>query len=73
MKLSKMMLSDAQQISGWNYAPPYSFYNSDGSADTIEEYIDGTYYAVHNDEGDLIGFYCSEGIPGSWGKKIRIV
>ncbi len=43
---------------GGNTHHPYSFYNSDGNADTIEEYIDGTYYAVHNDDDDLIGFYC---------------
>lgn len=58
MNITKMSLEEAHEVSTWKYDHPYSFYNSDGSAESIEEFMDGTYYAARNAADDLIGYYC---------------
>ncbi len=50
------------KILNWKYDEPYSFYNicKDDSdyIDTIIEFISGYYYSVHNENDDLIGYFC---------------
>ena len=46
----------AEDISTWKYDDIYSFYNHNES--NITEYMDGTYYACLDNDGDLIGYFC---------------
>lgn len=49
---------DALIISKWQYPEPYSIYSFDGSERCINELLDGSYYSVFNDSGELIGYFC---------------
>lgn len=53
-----MTMAEAQEIIKWKYPQEYSFYNFDDSAETLQELLDGTYYAACDDEHQLIGFFC---------------
>lgn len=58
--IAKPMDEDiAWNIATWQYEPPYDFYNSEQSHETIDEMLDGSYYAVLNEEQEVIGFYCT--------------
>lgn len=46
-----------RQIMTWQYPEPYGIYNMCDEEDIIEEMMDGSYYAVV-DENDLVGFLC---------------
>lgn len=66
MIIKEMDERDAVEISTWVYMEPYSLYSMDGSRETIEELMDGTYYTVTN-EGEVIGYFCfgkSAQVPG---------
>lgn len=66
MIIKEMDIKDAVEISTWIYMEPYSLYSLDGSQETIEELMDGTYYTVTN-EGKIIGYFCygkSAQVPG---------
>jgi [ribosomal protein S18]-alanine N-acetyltransferase len=42
----------------WEYHVPYDFYNTEVSSESLQEMLDGSYFAVVNDENKLIGFFC---------------
>ncbi|WP_249898110.1 GNAT family N-acetyltransferase [Paenibacillus sp. PK3_47] len=56
-RFSRMEEQEARQIADWKYEPPYSMYNSNDPED-IGELMDGSYYAVHTYDHELIGFFC---------------
>jgi ribosomal-protein-alanine N-acetyltransferase len=49
---------DVREIEMWRYEGPYSVYNW-GEGDNLEELLDrrSPYYAVMNEQGELIGFF----------------
>lgn len=49
----------ATQILNWRYPYPYDFYNNTVNDESMSEILDGTYRAVHNEKGELFGFYCT--------------
>lgn len=55
----KMTRAYATTIAGWQYNSPIDFYNGDGTEETIQEYLDGTYYVVLDPHEQLFGFYCA--------------
>lgn len=66
LSIIDMKIEDAKEISRWTYEEPYSLYSMDGSNDTIEELMDGSYYTVLNGK-NIIGYYCygkSAQVPG---------
>lgn len=48
----------AALIAEWTYEESYSFYNMDGSEETISELMNGEYYYVLNSDNELFGFIC---------------
>ena len=58
----KMGDEEAQEVAGWRYDPPYSFYDADQDPEDLEELLDadqrgGRYYSVTDDRGELVGFF----------------
>ncbi|SFS41142.1 GNAT family protein [Paenibacillus sp. 453mf] len=49
----------AASIAGWTYEESYSFYNMDGTEETISELMNGEYYYVLNSDNELFGFICT--------------
>jgi len=54
-----MKKAAAKEILGWRYEAPYDFYNLDFSVDSLNEFLNGTYYVLSDEENGVIGFYCS--------------
>lgn len=52
--------ADARAIQAWRYEGPYSVYNQDDDDGGIPAMLDrrSPYYAVQDDKGELIGFFC---------------
>lgn len=48
----------AVEISKWVYPEPYTLYSFDGSEETVEELLVGSYYAVLTGQSELVGYYC---------------
>ena len=48
----------AKDILNWKYDEPYDFYNNELTDEALNELLDGSYYAVVNENKDLIGFFC---------------
>lgn len=46
----------AAEIVRWQYPPPYAVYDMNESS--LPELLDGSYYAVSDAEGHLVGYYC---------------
>jgi len=68
-----MTLEDASQISCWTYDEPYSLYSNDGSDESADELMNGDYYAVFDNDDELIGFICagqSARVPGGYAAAI---
>jgi len=67
MKFSftQMTEDDAREILGWRYDRPYDHYNSDPAdlETKVQELIDpqNCYFALRNEDGGLIGYYCFGG------------
>lgn len=57
-KINKMSINEAILISKWRYPEPYSIYSMDGGKEVVNELLDGSYYSVIDDDGNLIGYYC---------------
>ncbi|WKA54613.1 GNAT family N-acetyltransferase [Planococcus shixiaomingii] len=49
----------AKEILGWKYAKPYDFYNNDVTEERLREMLDGSYSVLVDDNGKLIGFFCT--------------
>ncbi|TCP31273.1 ribosomal protein S18 acetylase RimI-like enzyme [Scopulibacillus darangshiensis] len=58
MKITKMTLEEAFELTQWRYEEPYNFYDLDDSAQTINEFMDGSCYSARDEHDALIGFYC---------------
>lgn len=54
----KMNEQYAKEVLGWKYNHPYDFYNNELTNESLQELLNGSYYAVVNPENKLIGFYC---------------
>jgi ribosomal-protein-alanine N-acetyltransferase len=55
----------AHAIAGWHYGGIYAFYDMEQDVEDLEELLDphswnDHYYAVTDDQGDLVGFFCFE-------------
>lgn len=54
--------SEAVEISGWHYEPPYDFYDATSDVDDLQELLDakrrkGAYFSVFDEGGVLVGFF----------------
>ncbi|MED4039020.1 GNAT family N-acetyltransferase [Niallia taxi] len=58
MKATKMTKALAEVILDWKYEPPYDFYNDNNKEESMKELLEEPYFAVLNDDGNLVGFYC---------------
>jgi [ribosomal protein S18]-alanine N-acetyltransferase len=56
---SLMMETDVHTIKSWQYKGPYAVYNINDTPGDLAELLDrrSPYYAVRNEEGELIGFF----------------
>ncbi|MDN7229400.1 GNAT family N-acetyltransferase [Planococcus sp. N064] len=43
----------------WQYDPPYDFYNTETTNEEMAERLNGTYFALWADSGELVGFFCT--------------
>jgi ribosomal-protein-alanine N-acetyltransferase len=55
----------AHTIASWHYEGIYAFYDMDQDIEDLEELLDphnwsGKYYAVVDERGELVGFFCFE-------------
>ena len=55
----------ARAIASWRYEGIYVFYDMEQDADDLQELLDprswnDRYYAVTDEQGDLVGFFCFE-------------
>ncbi|MDR0269551.1 GNAT family N-acetyltransferase [Paenibacillus sp.] len=68
-RLNRMNREDAAIIAEWQYSEPYDLYSMDGSEENIADLINGDYVSARDEEGNLIGFYCtgiSARVPGGY-------
>ena len=54
--------SEAVEISGWHYEPPYDFYDATSDVDDLQELLDakrrkGAYFSAFDERGVLVGFF----------------
>lgn len=47
----------AEEIIQWQYKEPYSIYSMDGCEDTINEFLNGSYFSVL-ENNKLTGYFC---------------
>lgn len=59
---------DAREIATWRYEEPYNVYNWE-EADDLAEMLDrrSPYFAVRDEQGDLIGFFAYGSAAYVWG------
>lgn len=48
----------AKQIVNWKYEAPYDFYNNEETSESLNELLENPYYAVLNQDHELVGFFC---------------
>jgi [ribosomal protein S18]-alanine N-acetyltransferase len=58
-KTQEMTLQYAKDILAWKYEPPYDLYNNELSEESINELLNGAYFAVLNEYNQLVGYYCT--------------
>ena len=58
LHIKKMTVKKARHILAWKYEEPYDFYNNEGTDEALEEMFDGSYYALLNEQNDVVGFFC---------------
>jgi [ribosomal protein S18]-alanine N-acetyltransferase len=54
----KMNEQYAKEVMGWKYDQQYDFYDNELTNESLQELLNGSYYAVVNAENKLIGFFC---------------
>jgi [ribosomal protein S18]-alanine N-acetyltransferase len=59
---SPLTQAGAEEIAGWHYPQPFSFYDWAEDPNDLAELLDpalrgDTYFAVEDDTGDLVGFF----------------
>ncbi len=55
--IKKMDPKIAEKISRWQYMEPYSIYSFDGSKETINEFMNGSYFSVQQKD-KIVGYFC---------------
>jgi len=58
VSVEKMNEKIATEIVGWKYTAPYDFYNNEQSDESIKELLEGSYYALVNQNKEIVGFFC---------------
>lgn len=58
-RITAMTDALADQIMQWDYEPPYDFYNSGPDDEFRKELLECSYYAILDEEGQLLGFCCT--------------
>ena len=53
-----MTIEYATTIFGWSYENEYSIYSLEQDGDTLDELLNGEYFARLGEEGTPLGFYC---------------
>lgn len=48
----------AEEILDWKYEQPYDFYNNERTDESMQEMLDGSYYALFDEHKALVGFFC---------------
>jgi [ribosomal protein S18]-alanine N-acetyltransferase len=61
-RFRQMEDSEAVEISGWHYEPPYDFYDATSDPDDLQELLDpkrrnDAYFSVFDEGGVLVGFF----------------
>src|SRR5215204_1948298 len=61
-RFRQMEDEEATQISGWQYEPPYDFYDATSDPDDLQELLDAkrrkdAYFSVLDEDGALAGFF----------------
>ena len=61
-RFRQMEDSEAVEISGWHYEPPYGFYDATSDVDDLQELLDakrrkGAYFSAFDERGVLVGFF----------------
>ena len=59
MKEREMDEKQAVEILGWRYEKPYDFYNNEETAEARTELLNSTYHTIVDEEGQLVGFFCT--------------
>jgi ribosomal-protein-alanine N-acetyltransferase len=62
LNIQPMSDTSAQAIAGWQYPPPYDFYNAAADDEDLAELMDpkiraGQYFEVLDEAGELVGFF----------------
>ena len=58
LHIEKMTENKARHILAWKYEEPYDLYNNEETDEALEEMLDGSYYALLNEQNDVVGFFC---------------
>jgi len=58
LMIKNITQDDAVNILCWKYEKPYDIYNAILTPDAIIELLGKSYYAVKDEEGQLVGFFC---------------
>ncbi len=53
-----MDVTSAKKILSWKYEKPYDFYNNEVTKEELKEILNGSYKAITDNNGDMIGFLC---------------
>ncbi|TFE02384.1 GNAT family N-acetyltransferase [Jeotgalibacillus salarius] len=56
-QVQNMTIEAARHINEWTYEEPYSIYSMSGDPEDLDELMDGTYFAVYEND-QLIGYFC---------------
>lgn len=69
---SLMTEAEAQDVSMWRYEAPYDVYNTSNDSEEepdITELLDrdSPYYAVRDEQGELVGYFCYGTAGQPWG------
>lgn len=68
LELRLMTQTEAREIIGWHYPDPYAVYDPGPDAASGLLDIQNNYYAVFDEDGALVGFFCfgrDAQVPGS--------
>ena len=58
LHIKKLTVNKARHILAWKYDEPYDFYNNEETDEALDEMLDGSYYALLNEQNDVVGFFC---------------
>jgi ribosomal-protein-alanine N-acetyltransferase len=58
LRIKNMNENLSIEVTNWKYDRPYDFYNNEMTDEVIAEKLDGSYQALIDDNGELVGFFC---------------